>query len=77
MENQCPECGRELSWEGQGYCCTSCDKCFNKKAFCNVCDSELEKLRACGAVSYFCHSCNELKSKSVVRYVFEEQKTAS
>ncbi|TCS43787.1 zinc-ribbon domain-containing protein [Reinekea marinisedimentorum] len=33
---------------------------------CPKCNSELEELRACGAVNYFCNSCNELVSKRSV-----------
>lgn len=77
MENYCPECGKELVWNNGHYFCGSCEKAFAKQAFCNVCGAELEKIRACGAVNYFCNSCNELKSKSSARYVFEEQKTVS
>lgn len=33
---------------------------------CPKCKSELEQLKACGAVNYFCNSCNELVSKSAV-----------
>ncbi len=37
-----------------------------QKAYCNVCKSQVEVLNACGAVSYFCHTCNELKSSKKV-----------
>ncbi|CAM3542709.1 hypothetical protein VA7868_02063 [Vibrio aerogenes CECT 7868] len=62
-ENRCPECQQELSWDGN-YCCSRCNAHYHKIAYCPDCKAELEKLAACGAVSYFCHSCNELKSKS-------------
>jgi hypothetical protein len=32
----------------------------------------MEKLAACGAVSYFCPQCNELKSKSRVTFRFDQ-----
>ncbi|USH01868.1 zinc ribbon domain-containing protein [Grimontia kaedaensis] len=77
MGNHCPDCERDLVWDNGTYRCESCEKSFVKQAFCATCDELLEKLQACGATSYFCNSCNELKSKSSARIVFEEQKTVS
>ena len=37
-----------------------------KKTFCPTCNDEVEVLNACGAVSFFCHTCNELKSSKDV-----------
>lgn len=37
-----------------------------KKAYCSECKSEVEVLMACGAVSFFCHTCNELKSSKKI-----------
>ncbi|MBF8999126.1 MULTISPECIES: zinc ribbon domain-containing protein [Vibrio] len=65
--NKCPICHKELTWEGPHYLCGECARHFKKVAFCPTCDNELEKLQACGSVSYFCPTCNELKSKSTVR----------
>ncbi|QLI83033.1 zinc ribbon domain-containing protein [Chitinibacter fontanus] len=39
----------------------------NTKPVCPDCGKELEVLAACGAKSYFCNHCNELKSSSRVR----------
>lgn len=36
------------------------------KTFCPTCNNEVEVLNACGAVSFFCNTCNELKSSKVV-----------
>ncbi|MGF1908819.1 zinc ribbon domain-containing protein [Vibrio kasasachensis] len=66
-DNQCPQCQQELDWQGH-YHCTSCMKDFVKLGFCPECQAELEKLQACGAANYFCNSCNELKSKSRIRF---------
>ncbi|PKF50867.1 zinc ribbon domain-containing protein [Enterovibrio nigricans] len=77
MENTCPECGEALSWNNGNYDCHACDKTFIKQGFCLVCDAQVERLQACGATNYFCHSCNELKSRSGVNTVFEERKTVS
>lgn len=68
--NHCPQCGKELEWDGQ-YVCSECEKHYLKRAFCPQCGSELEKLQACGAVNYFCNSCNEMKSKSAARYEYQ------
>ncbi|HAS3205027.1 TPA: DNA ligase [Vibrio cholerae] len=62
MDNPCPTCGQELEWTGQ-YHCSACTV--------DYCGSELEKLQACGAANYFCNQCNELKSKSKIRFVFQ------
>ncbi|WP_159738655.1 zinc ribbon domain-containing protein [Vibrio atypicus] len=70
-ENHCPECQQELEWQGH-YHCSQCDEGYKKVGFCPDCDTALEKLQACGAASYFCNSCNELKSKSRVRFEFQK-----
>lgn len=67
--NDCPNCHQELDWDG-GYVCNKCEVRVKKLAFCPDCQAQLEKLQACGAASYFCNSCNELKSKSRVRVEF-------
>lgn len=69
MSNLCPECQEELSWDGE-YLCKKCQKHYKKLVYCPDCDAQMEKLQACGAVSYFCPQCNELKSKSRVRIEF-------
>ena len=68
-ENQCPSCNNELDWEGE-YVCKTCQVSYKKIGYCPDCEAELEKLQACGAANYFCNSCNELKSKSRVRFEF-------
>ncbi len=45
-----------------------------KKAFCPVCHDEVEIVQACGAVNYFCNTCNELKSSKVVLTEEENKK---
>lgn len=70
-ENQCPSCNSELQWDGQ-YVCQQCSVGYQKVAYCPDCEAELEKLQACGAANYFCHHCNELKSKSRVRFEFKK-----
>ncbi|EKO3890533.1 zinc ribbon domain-containing protein [Vibrio metschnikovii] len=73
METRCPQCSHELVWNGRYYC-ASCDVNYTKIAHCPDCSAELEKLQACGAANYFCHSCNELKSKSRVQIEFAKLK---
>ncbi|MGL4909692.1 MAG: zinc-ribbon domain-containing protein [Cetobacterium sp.] len=43
-----------------------------KKAYCPECGEELEKLAACGSLSFWCNKCNELKSRKTVIYKSEE-----
>ncbi|WP_375752811.1 zinc ribbon domain-containing protein [Vibrio sp. HN007] len=69
-QNICPTCSKELGWEGGNYKCQDCKVSYKKFAYCPECDVELEKLQACGAASYFCNTCNELKSKSRARFEF-------
>ncbi len=70
-ENICPQCQSELGWDGQ-YLCENCSMHFTKIGYCPDCQSQLEKLQACGAASYFCNDkCNELKSKSRVTFEFK------
>ncbi|HHF2877842.1 zinc ribbon domain-containing protein [Vibrio diabolicus] len=71
QQNFCPICNVELEWTGQ-YHCAQCESDFKKVGFCPDCEAELEKLQACGAASHFCNVCNELKSKSRVRFEFQK-----
>ncbi|KLV05978.1 DNA ligase [Photobacterium aquae] len=75
-QNYCPDCQSELVWQPEGYFCDFCQQPFRKEAYCNECGVRLEKLQACGSASYFCHCCNELKSKSRVKIVFAPQAEA-
>ncbi len=65
-KNSCPCCNEELVYEQGKYLCNNCSKKFETEYFCDICGSKLEKLQACGALNFFCNSCNELKSKSKV-----------
>ncbi|QIA62585.1 DNA ligase [Vibrio astriarenae] len=75
-ENICPKCQSDLEWDA-GYVCTPCSSRYQKIGYCPDCSVQLEKLQACGAASYFCNSCNELKSKSRVRFEFKVEKAES
>ncbi|MGL5292062.1 MAG: zinc ribbon domain-containing protein [Vibrionaceae bacterium] len=72
MKHTCPTCQHELTPTSAltpasaELRCEHCEKTYIKQNICPQCHNELEKLQACGAVSYFCQTCNELKSKSHV-----------
>ncbi|MFC3024993.1 zinc ribbon domain-containing protein [Vibrio zhugei] len=70
MENECPQCKQAMQWREGEYVCQVCQQHYLKHAYCPTCQSPLEKLQACGSVSYFCHTCNELKSKSAVQIAY-------
>ncbi len=72
MKDTCPFCDSPLEWRSGQYFCENCNLYLEKKAFCNTCGDQVEKLQACGATNYFCHTCNELKSRSSVSTVFEK-----
>jgi hypothetical protein len=72
-ENRCPNCEESLNWQNSGYYCEPCQQGYKKVAPCPDCGVEMEKLQACGSVSYFCHRCNELKSKSRTQTHFVKQ----
>jgi hypothetical protein len=73
MQLQCPKCQSEVvrSGELKRYC-ESCDSDFLLHIACNECGQELERLKACGAVNFWCEQCNELKSKSSAVYTLKE-----
>ncbi|USD65805.1 zinc ribbon domain-containing protein [Vibrio sp. SCSIO 43136] len=71
-DNNCPVCEKTLEWGGSHYVCSDCEQGYKKVGFCPACDAELEKLQACGAANYFCNTCNELKSKSTIRFEFQK-----
>lgn len=77
VSNGCPCCEGELVWKeknqsGQdSYQCHACQLIFHQLAFCPDCQYEVAKIQACGAVSYFCSKCNELKSKSRITFKYQ------
>ncbi len=70
----CPRCNKELKKDNTTgiYRCEECDKDYKIAGLCDKCGSKVEKLAACGSVSFWCHTCNELKSKSTVKKILEE-----
>ncbi|WP_432453881.1 MULTISPECIES: zinc ribbon domain-containing protein [unclassified Agarivorans] len=70
-EIACPECDGELIPEHEHWLCVACHHRYLQRVHCDKCDAELEILKACGAVDYFCKHCNELKSKKAMIQRFE------
>lgn len=69
MEFQCPDCEASLVKTAKDkFRCESCKTGFNMIISCNKCSDELEVLEGCGAVNFWCHKCNELKSKKSAIY---------
>ncbi|GKR00796.1 zinc ribbon domain-containing protein [Aeromonas caviae] len=67
----CPACQGELDSRSRETTCGQCQARYRIQALCPACGQELERLRACGAVDYFCNHCNTLVSKRTV--LFEAQ----
>ncbi|MBL0449333.1 zinc ribbon domain-containing protein [Aeromonas caviae] len=67
----CPACQGELDSRSQETTCGQCQARYRIRALCPACGQALERLRACGAVDYFCNHCNTLVSKRTV--LFEAQ----
>lgn len=65
----CPACQGTLDGRAAEARCNQCQASYRIRALCPTCQQELERLKACGAVDYFCNHCNSLISKRAV--VFE------
>ena len=65
----CPACHAELDSRSSETSCTQCQARYRIRALCPTCQQVLERLKACGAVDYFCNHCNSLVSKRSV--IFE------
>jgi len=74
MELTCPKCNNELQRSGElKRHCGACNSDFKLHVACNECGAELERLKACGAVNFWCNECNELKGKSSAVYTLQAQ----
>ena len=62
----CPACRGSLSRVGRAWICQPCSQSWRERATCPSCAAELEVLKACGAVDYFCPVCNSLQSRREV-----------
>lgn len=72
MQLYCPRCNHELERVSTLKAhCPECDYNFALQSRCDKCGDELELLQACGAANLWCHSCNELKSKSAAIYTVQ------
>ncbi len=67
----CPACQGELDSRSRETTCGQCQARYRIRTLCPACGQELERLRGCGAVDYFCNHCNTLVSKRTV--LFEAQ----
>jgi len=69
MQLLCPNCQSELTRSGESKRhCEACHSNFTLNIGCNECGEALQRLKACGAVNFWCDHCNELKSKSSANY---------
>ncbi len=59
----CPECSGDLEGKGSHYTCSSCKTRWKVTFTCEVCKNLPSVLAGCGAVSFFCDTCNSLKSR--------------
>ena len=74
MQLNCPKCSHELQRSGElKRHCEACNSNFKLVIRCSECGDEIERLKACGAVSFWCNQCNELKSKSSADYTLIEE----
>ncbi|CAJ1843171.1 hypothetical protein PKDLPJHF_01781 [Aeromonas veronii] len=64
----CPSCQAELDTRSKEQTCGQCQAPVRVTAICPTCQQELERLKACGAVDYFCNHCNSLISKRTVQF---------
>ncbi|MGL6150228.1 MAG: zinc ribbon domain-containing protein [Aeromonas sobria] len=64
----CPSCQAELDARSKEQTCGQCQAHVRVTAICPICQQELERLQACGAVDYFCNHCNSLVSKRTVQF---------
>ena len=60
---KCPDCGGNLAGRGSRYQCESCGAKWKVRFTCEVCKNPPKVAASCGAVSFFCETCNKLKSR--------------
>jgi len=65
----CPQCANELQRSGELMRhCDTCQLDYRIDISCTQCGAPLQRLKACGAVNFWCDTCNELKSKKSAVY---------
>ncbi|MGL5948668.1 MAG: zinc ribbon domain-containing protein [Aeromonas sp.] len=62
----CPACSALV--DGRASACPQCAVALTITALCPTCEQPLERLKACGAVDYFCSACNALVSKRALHW---------
>lgn len=67
---ECPKCNETLKGRKYLYTCESCETEYEVNFKCEVCGSEPEVLASCGAVSFYCNSCNNMKSRTTMNKEF-------
>lgn len=75
MEALCPHCHQPLVWQqGNLFHCEDCHKTYEEQALCPDCNKPLEKMKACGAVDYFCQHGHGLISKKriTMHYILQD-----
>ena len=65
----CPSCQAELDTRSKEQTCGQCQAPVRVTAICPTCQQELERLKACGAVDYFCQHGHGLISKKRVEFI--------
>ncbi|KPU83420.1 hypothetical protein JI57_01365 [Psychromonas sp. PRT-SC03] len=69
MQLKCPSCAQLIIRTGAlKRRCEHCQVDFILQIDCQDCGEKLERLQGCGAVNFWCHKCNELKSKKTAIY---------
>ncbi len=61
----CPDCNVEIPKQ-TGNTCSQCNTKFRNTPFCSDCGEQLESLKACGNVSYYCNGCRMQKSRATI-----------
>jgi predicted amidophosphoribosyltransferase len=70
MNELCPQCQQTLQWQNGSFFCAACQQLYQQQAHCPDCQSELQKLTACGAVDYFCQNGHGMVSKKRVIFSY-------
>lgn len=71
MDALCPVCAQSMSWIRDHYHCDSCNNDYRQFAECPDCGQQLQELKACGAVDYFCQHGHGLISKKRVKFSYQ------
>ncbi|WP_108651724.1 zinc ribbon domain-containing protein [Dongshaea marina] len=65
----CPACQHPgIGIRSETPSCQHCGQAFLLQTNCPECQQPLERLKACGAVDFFCNQCRKMVSKQQVSY---------